>query len=100
MQTPSLPAAMRRDVFELRLRLDWLRRDTRPLSERMWGLELELAGVTDCVGRKLGDHRSEITGLLQTHPVMSVKMSLERHMTLCTTDEPTHQLVDYDITLD
>jgi hypothetical protein len=64
----------RHDVFELRLKLDWLIHRGMALPEGMLGLELSLGGLARCVAKRLSDTTSEVTAVLETHPPLSVHM--------------------------
>lgn len=79
----------RADVFEVDIRLAWLRTHPRALSEAMWGLELELAGVYACAGRRTRAGTAQITGTLPTAPELRVTLDL------VAVDDTTHRLCAY-----
>lgn len=77
MTTGSLEDDMlRADVFELYIRLKWLQRTKKALSEEMWGLELELGGVHSAKGSRLRCGGARIVGVLPTHPPRQLMLQL------------------------
>ena len=82
----------RPDVFELCLRLDALLHGPC-LSESMWGLELQLVGVTSCRGHRIDDTNSTITGELTTHPLLLIDM----HLTPVGVVDVVHRLTAYEL---
>lgn len=89
-------AGARPDVFELRLRLDWLQHKGTFLSAEMWGLELELAGVAECEGKHVDAVVSEITGRLCTPPPVSVRLTMESQGVSADVDSATYRLLRYE----
>ena len=67
---------LRTDVFELYIRLEWLQRTRKTLSEEMWGLELELGGVHSAKGSRLRCGGARIVGVLPTHPPRQLMLEL------------------------
>jgi hypothetical protein len=93
MQDTSPDLLQRHDVFELRLRLEWMFLRETYLSEKMWGLQLELNGVTECAGRRLDQAHSIITGRLDTHPPLQIELHL---ITVQVDDFAIHRLTRYN----
>jgi len=69
----------RSDTFELYVLLEWMKRNTKILSEEMWGVELELGGVHSARGQRLRTGTAHITGMLPTHPAIQVVVELAPH---------------------
>jgi hypothetical protein len=96
MQAGRHASLSRNDVFELRLRLDWIILATDSFTEKSWGLQLQLVGVVKCSGRRINDTHSVIKGSFDTHPSVSIELQLKVDNTKIG-DVEHHKLTSYKV---